>query len=122
MRKRGMLVVVAAVCALLAIGCAGDIGKQVMANPDLQAKVMDMIAGNTQTAGGMVDRLLANDSTRTVMIEKLLGSAGGAEAVMATVAKNQTLVDGVLNLTMQDPTMKEHVMTLFKGMKMAGAK
>jgi hypothetical protein len=122
MRNRSMLVVLVALCGLVAFGCAGDIGKQVMANPELQAKIMDMIASSTPTAGGMVDRLLSADSTRAVVIEKLLGSAGGAEAVMQAVARNQTLMDGVLNSAMQDPAMKEHVLTLFKGMKMAGAK
>ena len=123
MRKtKWTVALVAAVCGLLALGCAGDVGKQVMASPELQGKVMDMISASPTTAGGMVDRLLASDSTRALVIEKLTGSAGGAQAVMETVAKNQTLMDGALNLAMQDPAMKEHVMTLFKGMRMAGAK
>jgi len=123
MRKtRWTVVLVAAACAVLALGCAGDIGKQVMANPELQAKVMDMISASPSTAGGMVDRLLGSDSTRALVIDKLVGSAGGAQAVMDVVAKNQTLLDGALNVAMQDPAMKEHVLTLFKGMKMAGSK
>jgi hypothetical protein len=123
MRKtKWTVVLVAAVCTVLAVGCAGDIGKQVMASPELQAKVMDMISASPSTAGGMVDRLLGADSTRAVVIEKLVGSAGGAQAVMDVVGRNQTLIDGALNVAMQDPAMKEHVMTLFKGMKMAGAK
>jgi len=123
MRKpKWTIVVIAAACGALALGCAGDIGKQVMANPDLQAKVMDMITANTETAGGMVDRLLSRDSTRALVIERLVGSAGGAQAVMEVVARNQTLIDGALNVAMQDPAMKEHIMTLFQGMRMAGAK
>jgi len=123
MRKSRMTVVlVAAVCAMLALGCAGDIGKQVMANPELQAKVMDMISASPATAGGMVDRLLGSDSTRALVIEKLVGSAGGAQAVMDVVGRNTTLIDGALNVAMQDPAMKEHVLTLFKGIKMAGGK
>ena len=123
MRKTSWTVVlVAAVCAVLALGCAGDVGKQVMASPELQAKVMDMITANSATAGGMVDRLIGTDSTRAIVIDKLMGTAGGAQAVMEVVAKNPTLMDGTLNLAMQDPVMKEHVMTLFKGMRMAGAK
>ena len=123
MRKsKWTVVLVAAVCAVLALGCAGDIGKQVMASPELQGKVMDMISASPTTAGGMVDRLLGSDSTRALVIERLVSSAGGAQAVMEAVAKNQTLMDGALNLAMQDPAMKEHVMTLFKGMRMAGAK
>jgi hypothetical protein len=123
MRKKGWTVVlVATACAVLALGCAGDIGKQVMASPELQAKVMDMISASPETAGGMVDRLLGSDSTRALVIEKLLGSAGGAQAVMEAVAGNQTLMDGALNIAMQDAAMKEHVMTLFRGMRMAGAR
>ena len=45
-----------------------------------------------------------------------------AQAVMDAVGKNTTLMDGALNVAMQDPAMKEHVLTLFRGMKMAGAK
>jgi hypothetical protein len=123
MRKaKWTIVLVAAACAVLALGCAGDAGKQVMASPELQGKVMDMISANPETAGSMVDRLLATDSSRAVVIEKLVGSAGGAQAVMEAVGRNQTLIDGALNVAMQDPAMKDHVMTLFKGMRMAGAK
>ncbi len=123
MRKtRWTIVLVATACVVLGLGCAGDAGKQVMANPELQAKVMDMITADRAVAGGMVDRLLGTDSTRAIVIDRLVGSAGGAQAVMEVVGKNQTLIDGALNVAMQDPAMKEHVMTLFKGMKMAGAK
>jgi hypothetical protein len=38
--------------------------------------------------------------------------------MMAKMASNQTMVDGVLNLAVQDSTMREHVLTLFKGMQM----
>ena len=123
MRKtKWTVVLVAAVCAVLALGCAGDVGKQVMASPELQGRIMDMISASPATAGGMVDRLLGSDSTRALVIEKLVGSAGGAQAVMDAVGKNTTLMDGALNVAMQDPAMKEHVLTLFRGMKMAGAK
>jgi hypothetical protein len=122
MRKTWTILLIAAACGLLALGCAQDVGKQVMADTALQGKIMDMIAANQGTAGGMVDRLLGVDSTRAMVIQKLVGSGGGAQAVMEAVAKDQTMMDGALNLAMQDPAMKEHVMTLFKGMRMAGAK
>lgn len=123
MRKtKWTIVLVAAACAALAPGCAGDAGRQVMANPELQAKIMNMISADSVAAGGMVDRLLGSDGARAMVIEKLVGSAGGAQAVMEVVGSNQTLMDGALNIAMQDPAMKEHVMTLFKGMRMAGAK
>ncbi len=122
MQRKWMLVLVAAACALLVLGCAGDLGKQIMGNTELQAKVMDMIAGSQATATSMADRLIAGDSTRSVVIERLLASPAGSQAVMAAVAKNATILDGTLNAAMQDPAMKDHVLTLFRGMRMAGAK
>ncbi len=119
---KGRLALVALVAGVLAVGCAGDLSKQVMSNPELQGKIMDMIAASAPTAGGMADRLLSSDSTRAMVVDKLVASAGGAQVVMETVAKNQALLDGALNAAMQDPTMKDHVLTLFKGMRMAGAK
>ena len=122
MRKKWMLVLAAAACGFLALGCAGDLGKQVMANTEMQARVMDMIAGSQETAAAMADRLVANDTTRAVVIEKLIANPTGSQAVMEAVARNETVLDGALNLAMQDPAMREHVLTLFKGMRMAGVK
>ncbi len=122
MRKKWMLVLVAAACGLLALGCAGDLDKQIMANTEMQAKVMDMIAGSQATATSMAERLIASDTARTVLIERLLASPAGSQAVMSAVAKNAKILDGALNAAMQDSAMKEHVLTLFRGMRMAGAK
>jgi hypothetical protein len=120
MRKTSWTVVlVVAVSVSLGLGCAGDVAQQVMGDPGLQGKIMDMISANPEAAGGMVDRMLGTDSTRAVMIEKLVSSAGGAQAVMEAVGRNQTLIDGAINVAVQDPAMREHVMTLIKGINMA---
>jgi len=120
MRKtRWTVVLLLAVFALLGLGCGGDATRQVMGNPALQGKVMDMVAADSAAAGGMVDRLLGMEGTRTMMIEKLVSSAGGAQAVMETVAQNQALIDGTLNIALQDPATREHVLTLIKGINMA---
>jgi tellurite resistance protein len=122
MRGRWLLVGVVAACALLALGCAGNLGKQVMSNPEMQAKIMQMIASSPETAGTMADRLMASDSTRVMVIDRLLANPSAAHAIMDAVAKDRTMVEGVLNQAMQDPAMRDHVITLFKGMQMAGAK
>jgi hypothetical protein len=120
MRKtRWTIVAVLAVAVLLGLGCAGDVAKQVMGDPATQAKIMDMIGADPVAAGGMVDRLLGTDSTRAMMIEKLVSSAGGAQAVMEAVGRNPTLIDGAINVAVQDPAMREHVLTLIKGIHMA---
>ena len=120
MRKtRWTFVLVFVAAASLGLGCAGDVSQQVMDSPELQAQVMDMIHANPEAAGGMVDRLLGADSTRALVIEKLVSSAGGARAVMEVVAKNPTLLDGAINMAVQDPATRQHVLTLVKGINMA---
>ncbi len=108
--------------ALLAAGCGGDLGSRVMSNPEIQQKIMGMIAANSGTAGQMMDHLLASDSARVVVIDKLLANGPASQQVMLAMAKNTSMLDGVINLAVQDPVTRDHVLTLFKGMQMAGAK
>ncbi len=122
MRKIGWIVVAAVACAFAVAGCTRDPGQAVMKDPVLMGKIMDMIAADSTTAGSMAERLVGADQSRTLVLQKLVSSAGGAQQVMETVAKDQTLMDGALNQAMKDPTMRTHVITLFKGMQMAGAK
>jgi hypothetical protein len=38
--------------------------------------------------------------------------------MMGTIARDQTMIDGVLNLAVQDTVMKSHLMGVLQGMKM----
>jgi hypothetical protein len=122
MRRIGWVVLLALAGGFAVAGCAGDAGKALMKDAEKMSRVMDMIAADPATAGGMTDRLLGMDGTRTMVLQKLVSSAGGAQQVMETVARDQTLMDGALTQAMKDPVMRAHVITLFKGMQMAGAK
>jgi hypothetical protein len=122
MRKSIWIVLAALACVLALAGCAREPGQAVMSDPALMGKVMDMIAADSTTAAGMAERLVGNEQARTAMVQQLVSSAGGAQLVMETVGRDQTLIDGALNQAMQDPAMRAHVITLFKGMQMAGAR
>lgn len=122
MMKPFRLATCLAVAVVLAAGCAGDMTKQLVSDPNLQAQVMDLISGNGGMAGQMADRLLASDSTRSMVIDKLLASGEGAQGVLVAVARNTTALDGVIGLAVQDPATRDHLMTLFRGMEMAGGK
>jgi len=65
---------------------------------------------------------MASDSTRSLLLDKLMSNGEATQAMMANMARNSTMVDGILGLAVQDSVMKSHVMTLLKGMQMAGAK
>ncbi len=123
MNKTRWMIVAGLACAALAMaGCSLDPGKAVMSNPTLQAKVMDMIAADHATATAMSDRLVASDTARTIVVQRLAAHPAGARQVMELVARDRTLMDGALTEAMKDPAMRDHVITLFKGMQMAGAK
>ena len=108
-------------CAALAAGCASDIGKQVVSDAATQSKVIEAIAGNPDLAGRVMDRLLTGD-TRALVIDKSLGNSEAVQDIMAKMAKDRTMMDGMINVAVQDSMMRDHVMTLFKGMQMAGRK
>ncbi len=108
----------------LLMGCGGDVAKMLASNPDLRGKIMQTISTNPAMTGQMMDQLLGNasDSIRTVVMDKLMGNGAAVQSMMASVAKDQTMLDGVINLAVQDSMMREHVMTLIKGIQMGAAK
>ena len=104
-----------------AAGCGGDASSMITSNAELRDKVMNVIGGNGALAGQMTDKLLAADSTKAIVIGKVFANGGAVQEIMARIAKDPTMVDGVLNVAVQDTAMKTHVMTLLKGMEMGAA-
>jgi hypothetical protein len=107
-------------CALVA-GCAGDIAKRLTSDLALQSQVMGAIGANPELAGKMVDQLLAGD-TRDMVMDRVLGNGAVVQDLMTKIAQDRTILDGVLNLAVQDTAMKSHILALFTGMKMMGGK
>jgi hypothetical protein len=122
MHARGNAIGLWVVVVALAAGCGGDLSRQVLANPEQQDQVMTLIASSSATAGAMMDHLLGSDTARAVVIDKALGNAEAAQSLMVAMARDPTTIEGVLNLAMQDSSMRHHVRTLFKGMQIAGMK
>jgi hypothetical protein len=119
--KRGVMLV-GALGLIAVFGCAGDVAKMITSNAEMRDQVMTTISSHSDLAGAMVDKLLASDSTRTMILSKLMGNSSAMQSMMMGISRDPTMVDGVLNLAVQDSSMKSHVMTLLKGMQMAGAK
>jgi hypothetical protein len=120
--KRGLTIAALVTAAVaFAAGCGGDASSMIAGNAELREKVMNVIGGNGALAAQMVDKLLGADSTRAMVTDKLFANGDAAQTILVRVARNQTMVDGVLNLAVQDTAMKTHVMTLLKGMEMGAA-
>jgi hypothetical protein len=105
----------------LAAGCGGDVSSMLSGNAAVRDKVMTAIAANSTMAGAMTDRLLGTDSTQAIVLDRLFANGGAVQAMLVRVARNATMVDGVVNLAVQDTAMKTHVLTLVRGMEMGTA-
>lgn len=108
----------ALLAALLASGCGNPVDR-LLADEELRAQLLDQIAGNGELAGQVVDRLLLEDPTRDALIARLMGDTEARQAILTLVARDRTMMDGAINFAVQDPAMREHLTTLFKGMAMA---
>ncbi|HYM81967.1 MAG TPA: hypothetical protein VEY91_11245 [Candidatus Limnocylindria bacterium] len=119
MNRKLWVAVLVVVASCSALGCGGtDLPNEMMSNPEMQAAVFDRIATDRELAGRMVDKLMATDSTRTWVMDRLM-TGEGAQALMVRAARDRTMLDGILNLAVQDSSTRDHVMTLFRGMQMA---
>jgi hypothetical protein len=55
-------------------------------------------------------------------MDKVLGNGDMMQGLMSHIAKDQTMVDGILNLAAQDSVMQGHLMSVLQGMQMASKK
>ena len=54
----------------------------------------------------------------TLAIDHLMANPGAVQDVMGLMAQDRTRVEGILNLAVQDAEMRDHLMTLLKGMEL----
>ena len=108
--------------AALAAGCAVDVPHMMKSDPTVQSQVMVAIAADSALAAHMTDQLLGDQTTREALERSMMSNGDAAREVMVMVAQDQSRLDAVLGLAVQDSAMKAHVLTLLKGMQMAGAK
>ena len=117
--RRLTLLAAAALCVIMMSGCGNPVDK-LLASDALRTELWDKVVGNPDLAGQVVDRLLGADSTRSALLDRLMASGGARQRLLTMVAKDRTLMDGAVNFAVQDSSMRDHLMTLFKGMEMGG--
>lgn len=115
------IVLLAAVAGALAVGCSGDLAGQIAGNAQLRDQVMTAIAGNKDVAMQAVDKLMADEALRMQVFDHILANKDVATGLVQKLATNQDLVDQVVGAAVKDPAMKDHLVTLLKGMSMAEA-
>src|SRR5262245_2295016 len=106
---------------LLAPACAVDVPRLMKSDLALQGRLMTTIAKDSTMTSRMVDALLEGDLSEAV-VNRVLENGAAAQQVMTTMANDRTRLQGILSLAVQDSSMRDHVLTLLKGMEMAGTR
>jgi hypothetical protein len=110
------LVLRCAVVVLLAIpGCGPS---AMVNNADSRAKLADALVANPGATAVVVDRLVSSDTTRSIVIDRVLANGEARQELMLKAARDRTMLEGMLNVAVQDTAMRAHVMTLVRGMQM----
>ncbi len=111
------LVAAAALCLAMMSGC-GDPVNRLLADDTKRAQLWEKVARDPALSGEVVDKLLGADSSRTVLIDRLMVSGGARQAVLMRVATDRTMMEGAVNVAVQDTAMRNNLRTLFRGMEM----
>jgi hypothetical protein len=119
--KRALVVSVTVVTMMVMAGC-GDPISRMLGTDSTRALLLDRIASRADVATDVVNRLLAADSTRALLLDRVMADGETRQAVLTLVAKDRTLMDGAINFAVQDSSMRDHLMTLVKGMEMGGGR
>jgi hypothetical protein len=119
--KRILLLALVGALGLASAGC-GDAVHRMLADPAARSKLFQAIGADSTLTRELTDRLLAEDVSRSLVFERLLGMGEARQGLLVQVARDRMLLDGVIQFAVQDTAMRGHVLTLFKGMQMAGAK
>lgn len=118
MMKRLLMVLVSGVMLAVLAGCGGDPVAKMVENPDTQARLIDMMVADTTISETFAERLIGATETRTMLMDRALEDGAFSQELMLRIAKDPALMNGIIGLGMQDPAMKDQLMTLFKGMQM----
>ncbi len=104
----------ALVLALVA-GC-GNVAQRLTSDSQFQQEVLAAIAADETLAAKTLDSLVIG--RRDLVVDKVLGNGETVQALMTRMAQDRTMLDGIVNVAVQDTAMRSHVMALFQGMQM----
>ena len=116
------VLMIAGVAAVLAVAGCGDPVHRMLSDPATRAKVFAQIVADSSLTREAADQLIAGETTRVELFDRVLANGPARQAMLIAVARDPMLLDGVLQFAVQDSSMRKHVMTLFKGMQITGAK
>lgn len=115
--KRWHLAILVTALAAALTGC-GDAIHRMVTNQTTRTQILEQIAADTSLTAATVDRLMASEPSRSVVVQRFLDNGEARQALLARVGMDRTFVDGMIQYAAQDSGMREHLMTLVRGMQM----
>ena len=119
MKHARMLWTVMVFAAIAAVGCSGDMARQLASNEQLRTQVFDALAGDPKLAMAAVDRLVQSDTLRATVVEHLLSQDDVAKQVLVRIGTTPEALDMVVGIAAKDSTLRDHLVTLVRGIEMA---
>lgn len=119
MKHARKLFTILSLATITAVGCDGDIAKQIATNEQLRSQVFDAIAGDPKLAMGAIDRLVQSDTLRAAVVEHLLKQDEVAKQVLVRIGTTPEALDMVVGIAAKDSTLRTHLVTLVHGIEMA---
>jgi hypothetical protein len=110
--------VIAAFTAVMLAFPGCDPLDRVLGSDAQRAALWDRVASRPDLTNGVIDRLMAADSTRARMFARVMESGPGRQDLLTRVGRDRSLMDGAIQYAVQDSSMRDHLMTLFRGMQM----
>jgi hypothetical protein len=117
-----MATIVLALAAVTGMAGCGDPIDRLLSAGEQRHQLMHRISERSDVAAEVLDHLMEADSTRARVLDRVMADAQARQDLLARVAKDRTLIDGAINFAAQDSSMRDHVMTLVKGMEMGGGR
>lgn len=118
MMKRILMILASGALLAFHAGCAGDPVVKMIENPDTQARLIDLMVADTTISQTLAQRLLGSTDSRTMLMDQALADGAFSQELMLRISRDPAFLNGAIGLGMQDPAMKDQLMTLFKGMQM----
>lgn len=105
----------ALLAATLAAGCARDMKSRLDNDPEFRGEIHAAHRAHPELAAAMMDNLLASDTSRAVVFERLMAQGDARQQLMLQIARDRTMMDGVVHLAVQDSATRFHLLTLVRG-------
>jgi len=112
-------VALAGLLIALVAGCGGDPVQKMVNDPATRARLVDLMVQDPVIAETLATRLLGSGESRTMLLNHALADGASSQEMMLRVSKDPAFMSGAIGLGMQDPVMKDQLLTLLKGIQMA---